>query len=185
MIDVTFCSLLIDPAPAMIEMMRIMTDTLTVKKLNLNHELVIAYEGAVLERTATAIVLEACFNRETMDLGYAVLEHHDRFIEHFFTDRWYNIFEIHSVHDDHLKGWYCNIVKPAVFGADTIEQVDLALDLWINPNGSYRVLDREEFAALPIDRTTRLRAQQAVGELIYLLYHRVPPFSAIDQPRAL
>ncbi len=165
--------------------MTLMTDLLTVNKLNLNHELVIAYDGTVLERTPEAIVLEARFNRETMDLGYAVLEHHDRFVEHFYADRWYNIFEIHSVHDDHLKGWYCNIVKPAVFNAASIEQVDLALDLWINPDGSYRVLDREEFEALPIDRTTRLRAQQAVGELIYLLYHHAAPFTAIDQPHAL
>ena len=165
--------------------MKTMTDSLTVKKLNLNHELVIAYDGAVLERTADTIVLEARFSRETMDLGYVVLEHHDRFVEHFFTDRWYNIFEIHSVHDDHLKGWYCNIVKPAAFGADTIEQVDLALDLWINPDGSYHVLDREEFEALVLDPTTRLRAQQAVGELIYLLYHHAAPFTSVDQPRAL
>ncbi len=163
----------------------IMTDTLTVKKFNLNHELVIAYEGAAIERSETAIVLEARFNRATMDLGYAVLELHDRFIEHFFADRWYNIFEIHSVHDDHLKGWYCNIVRPAVFGTDTIEQVDLALDMWIDPDGSYRVLDREEFDALEIDRATRLHAQQAVGELIYLLYHHAAPFNSIDQPRAL
>ena len=165
--------------------MKTMTGSLTVKKLNLNHELVIAYDGAVLERTADTIVLEARFSRETMDLGYVVLEHHDRFVEHFFTDRWYNIFEIHSVHDDHLKGWYCNIVKPAAFGADTIEQVDLALDLWINTDGSYHVLDREEFEALVLDRTTRLRAQQAVGELIYLLYHHAAPFTSVDQPRAL
>ncbi len=165
--------------------MKTMTDVLTVKKLNLDHELIIAYAGDVLERTPESIVLEARFTRETMDLGYAVLEHHDRFIEHFYADRWYNIFEVHSVHDDHLKGWYCNIAKPAVFGTDTIEQVDLALDLWINPDGSYHVLDRAEFDALEIDRTTRHQAQRAVGELIYLLYHHAAPFTSIDQPRAL
>jgi protein associated with RNAse G/E len=166
-------------------MMNTMTDLLTVKKLNLNHELVIAYDGNVLERTPESIVLEARFNRETMDLGYAVLEHHDRFVERFYADRWYNIFEIHSVHDDHLKGWYCNIVQPASFNADTLEQVDLALDVWIDPDGSYRVLDRAEFDALPLDRATRRQAQRAVGELIYLLYHHVEPFTSIEQPRAI
>jgi uncharacterized protein len=162
-----------------------MMDLITVKKLNLDHELVIAYSGEVLERTPETVVLEARFNRETLDLGYAVLEHHDRFVEHFYADRWYNIFEIHSVHDDHLKGWYCNIVKPALFDAEGIQQVDLALDLWINPDGSYQVLDHEEFDALALDQTTRLRAQQAVGELIYLLYHHAAPFTTIDQPRAM
>src|SRR5512143_1904711 len=164
---------------------QIMTDSITVKKLNLKQEVIITYDGSVLERTPETIVLEARFNRETMDLGYAVLEQHDRFIEHFFTDRWYNIFEIHSVQDDHLKGWYCNIAQPAIFRAETIEQVDLALDVWINPDGSYRVLDRDEFDALDIDRVTRLRAQQAVSELIYLLYHHTAPFITIEQPRAL
>jgi hypothetical protein len=162
-----------------------MPATLTVKKLNLNHELVIAYEGVVVERAAESVVLEARFQRETMDLGYAVLEHHDRFVEHFFADRWYNIFEVHSVRDDHLKGWYCNIAQPAVFSVDTIEQIDLALDVWIDPGGSYRVLDEDEFAALELDRTTRLCAQQAVGELLYLLYHRAAPFTSIDRPRAV
>jgi protein associated with RNAse G/E len=165
--------------------MIIMLDLLTVKKFNLNRELVIAYDGVVLERTADAIVLEARFQRETMDLGYTTFEHHDRFVEHFFSDRWYNIFEIHSVHDDRLKGWYCNIAHPAVFCDDAIEQIDLALDVWINPDGSYHVLDREEFDALAIDRMTRLRAQQAVSELLYLLYHRAAPFTSIDQPRAV
>jgi uncharacterized protein len=186
MIGLAGYSLIAAPGSAIIQvMMKTMTDLLTVKKLNLNHELIIAYDGAVLDRTPEAVVLEARFSRETMDLGYAVLEQHDRFVEHFFADRWYNIFEVHSVHDDHLKGWYCNIVKPAVFGADAIEQVDLALDLWINPDGSYRLLDREEFEALAIDRMTRLRAQQAVSELIYLLQHRAAPFTTIDRPRAL
>jgi hypothetical protein len=164
--------------------MKTMTDSLTVKKLNLDHELVIAYDGVVLQRTPETVVLEARFSRETMDLGYAVFEHHDRFVEHFYADRWYNIFEIHSVHDDRLKGWYCNIVKPAAFGDSSIEQIDLALDVWINPDGSYSVLDREEFDALNLDRVTRLRAQQAVGEVIYLLYHRAAPFTSIEQPRA-
>ena len=63
--------------------------------------------------------------------------------------------------------------------------MDLALDLWVNPDGSYAVLDRDEFETLEVDQATRLRAQQALSELIYLLYHRAAPFAAIDQPRAL
>ncbi len=162
-----------------------MSNVITVKKLNLQQEVIIAYDGVVLTRTPTAIVLEALFQRETMDLGYTIFEQHDRFVEYFYADRWYNIFEIHSVHDDRLKGWYCNIAQPAVLAESTIEQVDLALDVWIDPAGAYRVLDQAEFDALPLDPPTRLRARQAVGELIYLLYQRAAPFASVDQPRAL
>ncbi|OQY20658.1 MAG: hypothetical protein B6I35_10355 [Anaerolineaceae bacterium 4572_32.2] len=47
-----------------------------------------------------------------MDLGYVALEPSDRWTECFYTDRWYNVFEIHAA-DDSLKGWYCNITRPA------------------------------------------------------------------------
>ena len=161
-----------------------MADSITVKKLNLDHEVVMAYNGEVLERTPETVVLEARFNRETLDLGYAVLEHDDRFVEHFYADRWYNIFEIHSVHDDRLKGWYCNIVKPAIFSDSTNEQVDLALDVWINPDGSYQVLDQAEFDALPLYADTRRQARLAVNELIDLLHRRAEPFTSIEAPHA-
>jgi hypothetical protein len=156
-----------------------MPSPITIRKLNLNHELMWSYTGLVLERTATHIRLEARFNRPTTDYGYAVFEQNDRFVEHFFADRWYNIFEVHSVQDDHLKGWYCNIVKPAVFNADDIAQVDLALDIWIDPAGTPRLLDEDEFHDLDLDTETRRQAQRAVTELLALVQQRVTPFDAI------
>ncbi len=155
-----------------------MSSPITIQKLNLQHELMWSYSGEVIERTPTYIRLEARFNRPTTDYGYAVFEHNDRFVEHFYADRWYNIFEIHAVQDDHLKGWYCNIVKPAVFGVDHIAQVDLALDLWINPDGTHRVLDQDEFDALPLDADTRHQAVNALGELLDRLHHHLTPFEA-------
>jgi protein associated with RNAse G/E len=156
-----------------------MSSTITIRKLNLNHELMWSYTGQVLERTPAYIRLEARFNRPTTDYGYAVFEQNDRFVEHFFADRWYNIFEVHSVQDDHLKGWYCNIVKPAAFSTDNIAQVDLALDVWIKPDGQYMLLDEAEFRDLPLDDEARQQAQQATAELLALVQHRAPPFEVI------
>ncbi len=151
---------------------------ITIRKLNLNHELLWSYTGEVVERTPAYIRLDARFNRPTTDYGYAVFEENDRFIEHFYADRWYNVFEVHSVQDDHLKGWYCNIVQPAVFSADEIAQVDLALDLWIAPDGAYQVLDQAEFDALPLDADARRQAANALRELLDRRQRRLPPFDA-------
>ena len=157
-----------------------MNETLTIRKLNLDHELLWSYTGQLINRSANFIKLEAHFNRETYDAGYVVFEKYDRFVEYFFTDRWYNIFEIHSVQDDRLKGWYCNIAKPAEFSTNTIEQIDLALDAWIKPDGTTLILDEDEFAALKLDEATRQSARQAVQELIGLVGRRVAPFDAIS-----
>ncbi len=153
--------------------------SITINKLDLNHNLMWSYSGHVIDRSDHAIKLEARFNRNTSDAGYVVFEKGDRFVEYFFSDRWYNIFEIHSVKDDHLKGWYCNIAKPAEFKEDAIDQVDLALDIWINPDGTTLLLDEDEFADLKLDEATHQRARQAVQELIDLVHQRVTPFDVI------
>lgn len=94
------------------------------------------------------------------------LKNNDRFVEIFYTDRWYNIFEMHDRDDDRVKGWYCNVGRPAVLEADDrLSYVDLTLDLWVAPDGTQTVLDEDEFAALDLDAETRQQARAALEEL--------------------
>ena len=139
---------------------------ITVAKLNLAGTPVFAYPGEVVARTATSVVVEARFTfRSRYDLDYVVFERNDRFVEYFFADRWYNVFEIHAVGSDDLRGWYCNITRPAVVTASTVSAVDLALDVFVYPDGQTLLLDEEEFAALAIGAEERAHAWAAVEEL--------------------
>jgi predicted RNA-binding protein associated with RNAse of E/G family len=149
----------------------------TIRKLDHTGREVFAYEGTVLERTATSVTLEAFFNRyDRLDLGYTVFERGDRFVETFFTDRWYNIFEIYAVRDQGLRGWYCNLTRPAVMHADEVSAVDLALDVWIAPSGQAQVLDEEEFAALPLAAVEVSAVRAACAELLTLAAQHAGPF---------
>ena len=67
------------------------------------------YSAQVLRRGSNFVLLEARFNRPDIPILDTVLKKGDRFVEIYYTDRWYNIFEIHDRDDDHLKGWYCNV----------------------------------------------------------------------------
>ncbi len=125
-----------------------MNEPIRVLKLDLSGKVTWQYDGRVLRREPQSVVLEAFFNRADMPFVDVVFKQHDRFVETFYTDRWYNIFEIHDRDDDRLKGWYCNVGMPAVLGEGTVSYVDLALDLWISAGGQQTVLDREEFEAL-------------------------------------
>jgi predicted RNA-binding protein associated with RNAse of E/G family len=138
----------------------------------------IRYPGRVLERTAGAVVLEAFFSRERMELGYITLKPGDRFVEYFYADRWYNVFVIYDVDDKKLKGWYCNITRPARLEDGRVSAVDLALDLWIAPDGSALVLDEDEFAALPLAAEEQAAARAALDELRSLAAARAGPFAA-------
>jgi len=152
---------------------------ITVRKLDHQGRETWRYTGTILDRGATWVRLQARFNRDDLDAGYVVFRRGDRFIEWFYSDRWYNVFEIHDVDDDHLKGWYCNLTRPASLGPDTVANEDLALDVWIDPAGKISVLDEDEFDALPLDAPTRARVWAAVDELRAQVQRREPPFSGI------
>jgi hypothetical protein len=143
-----------------------MSQPITVVKRNSKGEEVWQYSGSLLRRETNKIVVEARFRQPDLPFKGTVFREGDRFVEIYYTDRWYNIFEIHDREDDQLKGWYCNIARPVVLEADDrLSYIDLALDLWVSPQGVQTILDRDEFAALPLDRQTRARARAAMDEL--------------------
>ena len=151
-----------------------MTD-ITVLKRDLNGEVTWQYEGRVLKREANNVVLEAFFNREDMPFMGMVLKRGDRFVETFYTDHWYNIFEIFDRDDGKFKGWYCNIGYPAVLEDKTVSYIDLALDLWVAPDGTQTVLDEDEFLAMTINAATRAQAISALEELKQKFANEKPP----------
>ncbi|MCP4536552.1 MAG: DUF402 domain-containing protein [Chloroflexi bacterium] len=150
----------------------------TIRKLDHTGQQVITYPGRVLWRDDSVIVLRTCWDRAPLDVGYVILEPGDRWAEHFYTGRWYNIFEIQSS-DEHLKGWYCNVTRPACITTDEVSAEDLALDLWVAPDGEMLVLDEDEFAALSLSSTEHKAAQNALAALQKMVVQREGPFDSI------
>jgi hypothetical protein len=143
-------------------------EILTIIKLNTEREETWRYDGRVLERDANSILVEARFNRSDLLFHDIFLRHNDRFVERYYADQWYNIFAIHDKDDDRLKGWYCNVTRPAEFTPGQIAYVDLALDLLAYPDGRYLILDEDEFEELHLDQPTQQKAWQALDQLIAL-----------------
>ena len=137
----------------------------TVYKLDHNGREVWQYPASVIERGPNHIRLEAFFNRDDMDLGYTTFKRGDRFVEFFYADRWYNIFAVYDRDDGALKGWYCNVCRPAEISETDVRCDDLALDAWIDPGGGLTLLDEDEFAALELPAEDVGQALAAVGQL--------------------
>jgi hypothetical protein len=132
---------------------------ITVIKQNIFEEETWRYEATEILREESYVKLEARYNRADANIGRVHLKNNDRFLEVFFADRWFNIFEIHDREDDHLKGWYCDICKPAKIEETMIKYVDLKIDLIVYPDGSDDVLDEDEFISLDIDDKIRTQAR--------------------------
>jgi len=139
--------------------------TIAVVKLDINGKETWRYQGRILQQEGSRLVLEAYFDREDMHLHGMPLCKGDRFVETYYTDRWYNIYEIHSRADDSLRGWYCNISLPARLEGDKLFFNDLALDLLVFPDGRQIVLDEDEFYRLSLAPQVRQRALKTLREL--------------------
>jgi hypothetical protein len=151
-------------------------ESITVIKRNQAGEEIWRYAGRVLSREPNAVLLEAFFNRDDMPFLDLVLKRNDRYVEKYFTDRWYNVFRVHDCDDDRVKGWYCNIGRPAVMEADDrLSYIDLVLDLWVSPDGEQKVLDQDEFEQLPLDQESRMQARAALAELQGMFKMGRPP----------
>jgi len=155
-------------------------EEVTVRKLDHSGVQVTEYPGRVVRRDDRAIVLRTAWLRDPLDLGFVVLEPGDQWVERFYADRWYNIFEIRD-EGGRLKGWYCNITRPARILADEVSAEDLELDLWVTSTGETLLLDEAEFAELSLSPKERSAGLAALAELRSMVSQRIPPFGATAQ----
>ncbi|MDQ0990047.1 DUF402 domain-containing protein [Streptomyces sp. V3I7] len=107
----------------------------------------IRYASELLDDDGTRITVRAAWaGAGTRDFGFVRFEPGDVFTEYYWRDRWYAVKEVRAA-DGSLKGWYCDITRPATLtGADLVVE-DLDLDLWRSADGKdVRRLDEDEFA---------------------------------------
>ena len=146
-----------------------------ILKKNLADEVTWQYDSEVLRRDENSITVEAFFNRGDMPFQEIVLKRNDRFVETFYTNKWFNIFEIYDRDDGTLKGWYCNITKPAVIEEASVSYVDLALDLWVSADGARKVLDEDELEELGLDDEMKQNVFAGLFELEQYFESKNPP----------
>jgi len=65
---------------------------------------------------------------------------------HYWRDRGYVLWELYDP-DGGLIGYWFHLCEALRIGEDFIEYLDLLLDLWLYPDGSFVELDREEMDA--------------------------------------
>lgn len=150
-----------------------------VYKCDYKSEVVWQYPAIVADAGPGWICLTAIFDRDDTDLGFVVFRRGDSFTEWFYADRWYNVFRVEDVHTGQIKGWYCNITRPARITDESVCADDLELDVFVMPNGSLILLDEVEFDALDLPAHERIAALRAVESIRHDVSNRMPPFNEI------
>jgi protein associated with RNAse G/E len=125
-----------------------------------------------MEQSGDRLVFEGTFDRsvEHKDLGH--IEKGTISVEHYWLGGWYSIFRFHRP-DRTIRNYYCNVNMPPSFVGSTLDYVDLDLDIVAWPDGSYSILDVDEFEEnarrFSYPESVRDRARMALEELVGLI----------------
>jgi protein associated with RNAse G/E len=149
---------------------------------------VLKYDGAEYRRwnanlkshDGALIVLDAEFEIEVAHESLGTIPKGTRSIEYYWLNRWYNIFQFLK-DDGSTRLFYCNVNTPPIMEEKVLTYIDLDIDLLIEPDFSYQVLDLDEFEAnaelYGYSGKTRRGAQAAVDELKQMIEARQFPFA--------
>lgn len=138
------------------------------------------WPAELLRQEGSLIVLEATFPDEIIHDLLGTIPGGTHSLEYYWLDRWYNIFRF-AQPDGKLRNYYCNINVPPTFANDTLSYVDLDLDILVEPDSSYRILDVEDFERntkrYKYSADVQANARRAVDELARMIETRAFPFS--------
>jgi predicted RNA-binding protein associated with RNAse of E/G family len=129
----------------------------------------LVYRATVLFDDGRHIIVRARWAEEAeRDVGYVRFEQGDEWTEHYWRDRWYAVKEVRNASGG-LKGWYCDVTRPAVVEGDRLRSEDLYLDLWVSGDGGTVLrLDEDEFLESGLtqrDPVAAAEARRALDEL--------------------
>jgi protein associated with RNAse G/E len=99
--------------------------------------------------------------------------------EYYWLDRWYNVFRFHEPEGD-LRNFYCNVNMPPIFENESLDYIDLDIDVLVWKDFSYEILDLEEFESnsLRFNYSSNVieNARKSLYELIRMINQRQFPF---------
>jgi protein associated with RNAse G/E len=144
-----------------------------------------SWPAQVLSQEGSLIVLDAKFSDEVIHDLLGTIASGTHSLEYYWLDRWYNIFRF-AQPDGKLRNYYCNVNVPATLEGDVLSFVDLDIDILVQPDFSYQILDVDEFeknsALYDYSLEVEQNAHLAVSELVEMIETRAFPFGSEPRP---
>lgn len=138
------------------------------------------WPARIAKTVGPLLILDAVFDEEIQHDLLGTIEAGTISTEYYWLDRWYNIFRF-SDPDRKLKRFYCNINVPPRFDGRVLRYIDLDIDVLVEPDLSYKILDEDDFEEnardYPYPEDVQANARAALAELTALIESRAFPFN--------
>ena len=103
-----------------------------------------SWTAGLVRNDAELIVLEGVFASEVQHDWLGRIEAGTRTLEYFWTDRWYSLFRFLDAAGG-VRIDYVNLNLPPALNGSELTFIDLDIDLVIRGDGSFTILDEDEF----------------------------------------
>lgn len=154
-----------------------MSRIFTVNSRKFNGTIRRSWQCELVSRDEEGINLIGTFEDQVEHRDLGIIEAGTVSLERFYFNRWYNYF-LFQKPDGVLRNYYINICMPPRVGSDTIDYVDLDIDLVVWPDGKWQTLDLEEFEA---NRSQLAYTEKIVTEALASLNNLKRVFQGISQ----
>ena len=155
-------------------------DQLTVRVLKYDRTEYRRWNARISQHNGSLLVLDAEFEYDVQHDLLGVIRGGTRTIEYYWLDRWYNIFRFMNGDNNGTRLYYCNINMPPSLKDNMLTYIDLDIDILVQPDFSYQVLDLDEFEEnarrYGYSEEVKSKAQAAVDELVSMIVRHQFPF---------
>jgi uncharacterized protein len=104
-----------------------------------------SWRAELIERQDSLLVFLGVFEEEVNHPNLGVIRRGTVSSEYYWLDRGYNIFRFQEP-GGALRNFYCNLNLPPTLENDSLDYIDLDVDVLVWQNFRYEILDLDEFA---------------------------------------
>ena len=155
-------------------------DQITVRVLKYDGTEYRRWNARLSQHNGSLLVLDAEFESDVQHDLLGAIQSGTRTIEYYWLDRWYNIFRFMNGDNNGTGLYYCNLNMPPSLKDNMLTYIDLDIDILVQPDFSYRVLDLDEFEEnarrYGYSEEVKSKARAAVDELVSMIVRHQFPF---------
>lgn len=156
-----------------------MRNQFIVKSIKYDNSLSKSWKAELVKVENSLFILKGIFDRTINHPILGIIRRGTVSLEYFWLDKWYNVFKFYNS-DGSFRNYYCNINMLPVVERNCLTFVDLDMDILVNRDFSYQILDLDEFEenlikyAYPVEIIEG--SYKALNEIISLITNRDFPF---------
>lgn len=150
-----------------------------INALKYNGDIHRSWNVVPITRSGDELLFRGVFNRDIRHPELGLIQQGTISYEYFFRKCWFNVFRLHYPNDS-FRNFYCNINMPPKLNSSSLNYIDLDIDLIVEVDFSYRIVDMNEFeknaAIYGYPPEIRQKTLESVDKVVEMIKRREHPF---------